>query len=139
MAGEFPVTEHVAKSTRHTTFYLSCGPAGAPLVIFVHGWPELSLSWRHQLPCFASLGFRDVAPDMRGYGRSSVYRDHENYRLEVIVEDMLELWALWVPTRRCGSVTIGAALSFGASPRIIQVTATRWQTSASPTSPKDFR
>jgi pimeloyl-ACP methyl ester carboxylesterase len=91
MAGEFPVTEHVAKSTRHTTFYLSCGPAGAPLVIFVHGWPELSLSWRHQLPCFASLGFRAVAPDMRGYGRSSVYRDHEDYRLEVIVEDMLEL------------------------------------------------
>src|SRR5262245_61964580 len=76
MAGEFPVTEHVAKSTRHTTFYLSCGPAGAPLMIFVHGWPELSLSWRHQLPCFASLGFRAVAPDMRGYGRSSVYRVH---------------------------------------------------------------
>ena len=91
MAREFPVTEHVAKSTGHTTFYLSCGSAGAPLMIFVHGWPELSLSWRHQLPCFASLGFRAIAPDMRGYGRSSIYRDHEDYRLEVIVEDMLEL------------------------------------------------
>ena len=91
MAGEFPITEHVAKSTRHTTFYLSCGPASAPLMIFVHGWPELSLSWRHQLPCFASLGFRAIAPDMRGYGRSSLYRGHEDYRLEVIVEDMLEL------------------------------------------------
>ena len=91
MAREFPITEHIAKSSRHTTFYLSCGPASAPLIIFVHGWPELSLSWRHQLPCFASLGFRAIAPDMRGYGRSSIYGAHEDYRLEVIVEDMLEL------------------------------------------------
>jgi len=91
MAREFAITEHVAKSTRHTTFYLSCGQAGAPLVIFAHGWPELSISWRHQLPCFASLGLRAIAPDMRGYGRSSVYQRHEDYRLEVIVEDMLEL------------------------------------------------
>jgi hypothetical protein len=91
MTREFPVTEHIAKSARHTTFYLSCGPANAPLIIFVHGWPELSISWRHQLPCFASLGFRAVAPDMRGYGRSSIYQRHEDYWLEVIVDDMLEL------------------------------------------------
>ena len=91
MAWRFPITEHVAKSTRHTTFYLSCGSTDAPLMIFVHGWPELSISWRHQLPCFASLGFRAIAPDMRGYGRSSLYQRHEDYRLEVIVEDMLEL------------------------------------------------
>jgi len=57
----------------------------------VHGWPELSISWRHQLPCFAGLGFRAIAPDMRGYGRSSVYPRHEDYRIEAIVEDMLEL------------------------------------------------
>ena len=89
----FPVTDHVAKSARHTTFYLSCGPSDGPLIIFVHGWPELSLSWRHQLPCFAGLGFRAVAPDMRGYGRSSVYTRHEDYALEHIVDDMLELLA----------------------------------------------
>ena len=91
MAREFPITEHVSRSSRHTTFYLSCGLENAPLIIFVHGWPELSISWRHQLPCFAGLGFRAIAPDMRGYGRSSVYPRHEDYRIEVIVEDMLEL------------------------------------------------
>ena len=48
----FTVTEHVAKTPRHTTFYLACGPADGPPIIFVHGWPELSASWRHQLPCF---------------------------------------------------------------------------------------
>src|SRR5215471_6273442 len=85
------VTEHVAKSARHTSFYLACGPADGPLIVFVHGWPELSISWRHQLPCFGGLGFRAVAPDMRGYGRSSVYRRHEDYALRESVADMLEL------------------------------------------------
>ena len=87
----FPVTEHIAKSARHTTFYLAGGGAHRPVIIFVHGWPELSMSWRHQLPCFASLGFRAIAPDMRGYGRSSVYHTHADYALEPIVQDMLEL------------------------------------------------
>src|SRR5690348_17068620 len=99
----FAVTEHIAKSSRHTTFYLSCGAEDAPPIIFVHGWPELSISWRHQLPAFAALGFRAVAPDMRGYGRSSVYSRNADYAQEHIVRDMLELLdslnsksAIWV-------------------------------------------
>ncbi|MDQ2802249.1 MAG: alpha/beta fold hydrolase, partial [Pseudomonadota bacterium] len=78
----FAITEHVAKTGDHTTFYLAAGAADAPVIVFVHGWPELSISWRHQLPCFAALGFRCIAPDMRGYGRSSVYSRHEDYALE---------------------------------------------------------
>jgi len=87
----YPVTEHCVRTPRHTTFYLACGAEDAPVIVFVHGWPELSVSWRHQLPCFASLGFRCIAPDMRGYGRSSVYPRHEDYALEHSVADMLEL------------------------------------------------
>ena len=87
----FPITEHVARTGRHTTFYLACGAADATPLIFVHGWPELSISWRHQLPVFAALGFRCIAPDMRGYGRSSVYNQHEDYALEHTVRDMLDL------------------------------------------------
>ena len=90
-AAGFPITEHTAASARHTTGYLACGRESGPPIIFVHGWPELSHSWRHQLPCFAALGFRAIAPDLRGYGRSSVYRDHESYALEHVVADMLEL------------------------------------------------
>ena len=37
-------------TARHTTHYLAAGPEDGPLLIFVHGWPELSLSWRHQWP-----------------------------------------------------------------------------------------
>ena len=87
----FPLTEHIVKTERHRTFYLASGAGDAPPIIFVHGWPELSISWRHQLPCFADLGFRTVAPDMRGYGRSSVYSRHEDYALEHTVADMIEL------------------------------------------------
>src|SRR5215467_469751 len=87
----FPTTEHIARTDRHRTFYLSCGAEDAPLIVFVHGWPELSISWRHQLPCFADLGFRAIAPDMRGYGRSSVYGKQTDYAQREIVADMVEL------------------------------------------------
>jgi pimeloyl-ACP methyl ester carboxylesterase len=86
-----PITEHIARSARHTSFYLACGATDATPLIFLHGWPELSISWRHQLPAFAALGFRCIAPDMRGYGRSSTYPRHEDYALEHTVQDMLEL------------------------------------------------
>ena len=85
------ITEHVLKTERHTSFYLAAGPEDGPLVIFIHGWPELSLSWRHQLPFIGAMGFRAIAPDMRGYGRSSVYSRHEDYRQELIIQDMIEL------------------------------------------------
>lgn len=87
----FPVTEHIVKTARHTTFYLSCGSPERTPIIFVHGWPELSISWRHQLPCFGALGFHAVAPDMRGYGRSGAPREHKDYAMEEIVQDMIEL------------------------------------------------
>lgn len=99
----FPITEHVVKTPEHTSFYLACGAADAPPIIFLHGWPELSISWRHQLPCFASLGFRAIAPDMRGYGRSTVHPRHEDYAVEHSVSDMIALLdslgrdkAIWV-------------------------------------------
>ena len=97
------ITEHVAQTGTHKSFYLASGPEDGPLIIFVHGWPELSLSWRHQLPALAALGFRCIAPDMRGYGNSSVYREKADYALENIVGDMIALLdylqrdkAIWV-------------------------------------------
>ncbi len=90
---DFPITEHVCRTQRHASFYLACGAADGPLIVFLHGWPDLGIGWRHQLRCFAQLGFRAVAPDMRGYGRSTVHREHEAYALEESVTDMLELLA----------------------------------------------
>ncbi|MET0674376.1 MAG: alpha/beta hydrolase [Bradyrhizobium sp.] len=62
-----------------------------PLVLLCHGWPELSYSWRHQLPALAAAGFHVVAPDMRGFGRTSAPADIGAYTLFHTVGDMVAL------------------------------------------------
>ncbi len=58
-----------------------------PLVLLVHGFPETSYSWRRQLPALAAAGYRAVAIDVRGYGRSSKPAAIEAYRMLDLVED----------------------------------------------------
>lgn len=58
-----------------------------PLVLMVHGFPEAWYSWRHQLPALAEAGFRAVAIDVRGYGRSSAPPEVEAYRMLAHVAD----------------------------------------------------
>ncbi|MEW1901455.1 alpha/beta hydrolase [Streptomyces sp. NPDC086147] len=58
-----------------------------PLVLLVHGFPESWYSWRHQLPALAAAGYRAVAIDVRGYGRSSKPEATEAYRMLGLVED----------------------------------------------------
>ena len=58
-----------------------------PLVLLVHGFPELWYSWRHQLPALAEAGYRAVAIDVRGYGRSSAPDDVDAYRMRELVAD----------------------------------------------------
>jgi pimeloyl-ACP methyl ester carboxylesterase len=49
---------------------LEAGPPDGPLVLLMHGFPELAYSWRNQLGPLGAAGFHVVAPDMPGYGRS---------------------------------------------------------------------
>lgn len=58
-----------------------------PLVLLVHGFPESWYSWRHQLPAIAAAGYRAVAIDVRGYGRSSKPAAVEEYRMLAHVAD----------------------------------------------------
>lgn len=58
-----------------------------PLVLMIHGFPESWYSWRHQLPVIAAAGFRAVAIDVRGYGRSSKPADVAAYRMLAHVAD----------------------------------------------------
>ena len=44
---------------------------GRPLVLLLHGFPELAYSWRKMMLPLAAAGFRVVAPDQRGYGRTT--------------------------------------------------------------------
>ena len=96
-------SENTYQNNRHKTFYLSAGEENNKKIYFIHGWPELSISWRNQLGFFSNLGFHAIAPDMRGYGQSSIYDKHADYCQEEIVKDMIELHthlgggeAIWV-------------------------------------------
>ena len=42
-----------------------------PCVLLLHGYPELAYSWRKVIPTLAAAGFHVVAPDQRGYGRTT--------------------------------------------------------------------
>jgi pimeloyl-ACP methyl ester carboxylesterase len=71
---------------------LSFVEAGAgPLVLLVHGWPELAHSWRNQIPALAAAGYRVVAPDMRGYGESEAPAAVEDYTILHLVGDLVGL------------------------------------------------
>jgi pimeloyl-ACP methyl ester carboxylesterase len=97
------LVSHSFRSPRHTTHYWEAGPADGPLIIFLHGWPQIGLMWRAQIEAFAAEGWRCVAPDMRGYGSSSAPTASNAYALEELVGDMVELHdhlgappAIWV-------------------------------------------
>jgi pimeloyl-ACP methyl ester carboxylesterase len=51
-------------------------PEGRPCVLLLHGFPELAYSWRKVMPPLAAAGYHVVAPDLRGYGRTTGWDDH---------------------------------------------------------------
>jgi len=68
---------------------LSVSVAGdGPLVILMHGWPEQSFSWRHQVPALVAAGWRVATPDMRGYGQSGKPENPDAYTLNTVAQDM---------------------------------------------------
>jgi pimeloyl-ACP methyl ester carboxylesterase len=58
-----------------------------PLILCVHGWPELWYSWRHQMRHFAAAGFMVAAMDVRGYGGSSKPTEISAYSLRELSSD----------------------------------------------------
>jgi pimeloyl-ACP methyl ester carboxylesterase len=64
------------------------GDDNAPLILCVHGWPELWYSWRHQMAYFAERGYRVAAMDVRGYGGSSKPAAIEAYTLKQLAGDV---------------------------------------------------
>nr|GMD73923.1 bifunctional epoxide hydrolase 2-like [Ipomoea batatas] len=64
-----------------------------PLVLFLHGFPELWFSWRHQILFLADHGYRAVAPDLRGYGETTGAPNNDSSKFTVfhVVGDLIEL------------------------------------------------
>ena len=83
------VTERTVRTPGAELHVVEAG--SGPLVVLAHGFPELSYSWRHQMQPLADAGVHVVAPDQRGYGRSSRPERVEDYDLLALTGDLLAL------------------------------------------------
>jgi soluble epoxide hydrolase/lipid-phosphate phosphatase len=81
---------HHTIRTNGISMHVAEAGSGFP-VVMCHGWPELWYSWRHQLHALGDNGFRAIAPDMRGYGRTDAPRDPAQYTLKILCRDMVGL------------------------------------------------
>lgn len=70
---------------------LEDGPEDGPLVLLIHGFPELGISWRAQARALGQAGYRAVAPDMRGYGGTDKPARTEDHSILHLVGDMVDL------------------------------------------------
>ena len=86
MARSLTLTHHTVRVNGVRYHYATAG--AGPLVLLVHGFPELWYSYRHQLPALAAAGYRAVAVDLRGFGESEVSERVEDYSLFQHAEDV---------------------------------------------------
>ncbi|MET0325016.1 MAG: alpha/beta hydrolase [Ilumatobacteraceae bacterium] len=70
---------------------IEAGDPAGPAIVLSHGFPESSHSWRHQIEPLAAAGYHVLAPDQRGYGRSSAPRDVEAYGVDHLAGDLVAL------------------------------------------------
>jgi pimeloyl-ACP methyl ester carboxylesterase len=81
---------HAHIKTNGVSLHVTMCGAG-PAVLLCHGFPGLGYSWRHQLPALAAAGWRAIAPDQRGYGRSDRPLQAHLYDADHLMRDMLGL------------------------------------------------
>lgn len=88
MRGDFPEPGFIQTNGIRMAVYEQ--GSGFPVVL-CHGFPELAFSWRYQLPALAAAGFRAIAPDQRGYGRTDKPEAVENYDIKHLTDDLAGL------------------------------------------------
>jgi pimeloyl-ACP methyl ester carboxylesterase len=67
------------------------GPAGSPVVLFLHGFPECWYGWHRQIAPLAAAGFRVIVPDQRGYNLSDKPSGVAPYALTELVSDVIAI------------------------------------------------
>lgn len=87
-AFEWPAPRLIAANGVRLALH-AAGPAAGLPVLFCHGFPEIAFSWRHQLTALARAGYRVLAPDQRGYGRSEAPAEVEAYGIEELCADLV--------------------------------------------------
>jgi pimeloyl-ACP methyl ester carboxylesterase len=89
--GRVPALTHRSIRANGIDFNVVVAGAGDRLALCLHGFPESSFSWRHQMPLLARLGYLVWAPDLRGYGGSSRPAGLDAYALPQLEEDVAAL------------------------------------------------
>ncbi|RZC21807.1 Epoxide hydrolase A isoform A [Glycine soja] len=82
--------EHKTVSTNGINMHVASIGSG-PVVLFLHGFPELWYTWRHQLLSLSAAGYRAIAPDLRGYGDTDAPPDASSHSILHIVADLVGL------------------------------------------------
>lgn len=59
-----------------------------PVVLLIHGWPDSSYVWRHQIPALVNAGYRVIAPDLRGFGQSDRPTEVDAYKVATLLGDL---------------------------------------------------
>ncbi len=85
-----PEIQHRTVTTNGIQMHYAEAGSG-PLVVMLHGFPESWYSWRHQLVALAEAGYHAVAPDQRGYGRTSAPDRIDAYTQLHLVGDIVGL------------------------------------------------
>jgi pimeloyl-ACP methyl ester carboxylesterase len=62
-----------------------------PAVLLLHGFPDTHIVWRKQIQFLAEAGFRVIAPDLRGYGKTDAPAEPEAYAMAYLCADVLAL------------------------------------------------
>ncbi|KAL8467960.1 hypothetical protein ACS0TY_031273 [Phlomoides rotata] len=89
------------------------GNDSSPAVVFLHGFPEIWYSWRHQMIAVAHAGFRALAPDYRGYGLSDPPPEPEKATFADLIADLLALLdALSIPKAIVIGKDVGARVAY---------------------------
>lgn len=72
-------------------YVAEAGDPEGEVILFLHGFPEFWYGWRRQIEFFASKGFRAMAPDQRGYNRSSKPSGVKAYAMQELTADIADL------------------------------------------------
>ncbi|MFJ8364121.1 alpha/beta fold hydrolase [Streptomyces sp. NPDC093984] len=70
---------------------IAAGPPEGRPVLLLHGFPQTGLVWRRQIAALAAHGYRVVAPDQRGYSPGARPRRPEDYRVDLLVDDVVAI------------------------------------------------
>ena len=79
------------KANDLTLHVAEAGPRDGNPVILLHGFPDASFGWDAQIRALAKAGFYVIAPDQRGYNLSDKPKGKENYKMNLLVADVLAL------------------------------------------------